>query len=111
MRSKQIINAHTPFMLVIVIDLIVMTSTVAFAAQGIITLLIFLPRNLSKEWLVSFCFQKLQMTESKQIPKDLMTNRLIHGNTLYLHPHVSFIAADIVLKKTRNKIRPSISLF
>ncbi|POW16762.1 hypothetical protein PSHT_06691 [Puccinia striiformis] len=32
-----------------VIDLIVMTSTVAFAAQGIMTLLIFLPRNLSKE--------------------------------------------------------------
>ncbi|KAA1063697.1 hypothetical protein PGTUg99_001217 [Puccinia graminis f. sp. tritici] len=32
-----------------VVDLIAMTSVVAFAAQGVITLLIFLPRNLSKE--------------------------------------------------------------
>ncbi|KAH9460190.1 hypothetical protein Pst134EB_008378 [Puccinia striiformis f. sp. tritici] len=32
-----------------VVDLIVMTSLVAFAAQGVITLLIFLPRNFSKE--------------------------------------------------------------
>ncbi|OAV93538.1 hypothetical protein PTTG_00855 [Puccinia triticina 1-1 BBBD Race 1] len=32
-----------------VVDLVSMTSVVAFAAQGIITLLIFLPRNLSKE--------------------------------------------------------------
>ncbi|KAH9469969.1 hypothetical protein Pst134EA_007240 [Puccinia striiformis f. sp. tritici] len=32
-----------------IVDLIVMTSLVAFAAQGVITLLIFLPRNFSKE--------------------------------------------------------------
>lgn len=44
LRVQPVLNRH-----VWVIDLIVMTSTVAFAAQGVITLLIFLPRNLSKE--------------------------------------------------------------
>ncbi|KNZ44103.1 hypothetical protein VP01_950g4 [Puccinia sorghi] len=44
LRAQPLLNRY-----VWVIDLTVMTSIVAFAAQGIITLLIFLPRNLSKE--------------------------------------------------------------
>ncbi|MBW0482263.1 hypothetical protein O181_021978 [Austropuccinia psidii MF-1] len=39
----------TPNVLLVIVDGIVMTSMVAFAAQAVITLLIFLPRNLRKE--------------------------------------------------------------
>lgn len=73
LRAEPVLNKR-----LWVVDLIAMTSTVAFAAQGVITLLIFLPRNLQRE-----CgFDKEVIKPAGPFHRPLITNQSF--DSLYL---------------------------